>query len=190
MLTASNSLMEATDRVIEIGCGPGTYTMPIAAGCRHLVALDSSPAMLGRLSERIAARGVHNVDVRWGRLPDRLGEGAFDGLLAAGVLDYMADLELALAAVRAAVRPGGWMVLTVPLARSAARPTAALEGVVRRRAYARRADEVVNAAVAAGLELRGMESVGLARRGRTLVVRAVRRPSGGSCPRCSKLPPP
>ena len=187
VLGAVDRLVDRSHRVLEVGCGPGTYTLPIAVRCDRLIALDSSEAMLQRLLERAVASGALNVEARWGRVPDQLGdEGAFDGLVAAGVLDYLPDLERALTGLSRSLCSGGWAVFTVPLTRLPARPAALLDGLALRRSHAWRAEEVVNAAVAAGLVVRGVESVGVWRRGRTLVVRAVREPTPPSCPRCSE----
>jgi len=41
-------------RILELGAGTGRVTVPLARDGRHVVALDQSAAMLGRLGERVA----------------------------------------------------------------------------------------------------------------------------------------
>lgn len=182
VLSALDLLCGGDDHVLEVGCGPGTYTFPIAARCARVLAVDPSPAMMRRARRRSAVDGVANVEVRPGRLPDRLPRGPFDGVVVAGVLDYMDDLQTALTGVAAGLRPGGWAVVTVPLALPSARTSR------WRRARRRRAEEIVNAAVAAGLVIRRLESVGVDPWRRTLVVTATVA-STASCARCADRPP-
>lgn len=42
-------------RILELGCGSGRVTIPLARDGHHVVALDRSPTMLDRLRTRIAA---------------------------------------------------------------------------------------------------------------------------------------
>jgi SAM-dependent methyltransferase len=42
-------------RILELGCGSGRVTIPLARDGHHVVALDRSPEMLDRLRARIAA---------------------------------------------------------------------------------------------------------------------------------------
>jgi len=47
--------------VLDLGCGAGTYAIPIARRARMVTALDLSPAMLGRLADSAAALGIANI---------------------------------------------------------------------------------------------------------------------------------
>jgi 16S rRNA G527 N7-methylase RsmG len=49
--------------VLDIGCGPGNYSLPLADACRHVTALDSSVEMCRRLEQNIQAMGIENVKV-------------------------------------------------------------------------------------------------------------------------------
>jgi precorrin-6B methylase 2 len=163
-----------SDRILEMGAGPGTYTRRIAARCREVVAVDSSTHMLRRLERNMARAGIRNVAARWGRMPDVMEQaGRFDGVVAAGVLDYASDLVAALASLRTSVCPGGWVVFTAPRARSLPRLASLVEGKVVRRSHPRRPDELRRAAASAGLALHAVEEVALGGIGRTLVARAV-----------------
>ena len=57
------------ENVLEIGCGTGALTMPLAAavGDRgRLVAVDISEPMLGVARQRVEERGLHNVKLLLG----------------------------------------------------------------------------------------------------------------------------
>jgi hypothetical protein len=50
------------DRVLDVGSGPGTYSLLFAEQAKKVTALDLSPGMLAALSREAAARGEANID--------------------------------------------------------------------------------------------------------------------------------
>lgn len=100
-------------RVLELGCGTGRVTIPLArAGAVDVVGIDRSEAMLGRGRRRVRRARLSNVDLIRGdirHLPFR--SGSFDTVVAPyGVLQSLLrerDLTATLAAVAAALPPGG-----------------------------------------------------------------------------------
>lgn len=53
--------LHGVDSVLDVGCGPGLLTLPIAAKVGQVHALDYSTGMLDGLRAAIAAEGVDNV---------------------------------------------------------------------------------------------------------------------------------
>ncbi|ALJ21590.1 hypothetical protein AOA12_17495 [Microbacterium sp. No. 7] len=51
----------ATDTVLDIGCGPGRLTVPMARRAASVTAMDSSPKMLAGCAAACEAAGVGNV---------------------------------------------------------------------------------------------------------------------------------
>jgi SAM-dependent methyltransferase len=47
--------------VLDIGCGTGVYTLPLAREADRVTGLDDSEAMLAKMGEAASAAGVHNV---------------------------------------------------------------------------------------------------------------------------------
>lgn len=75
-------------RILDIGCGTGVFTIPLAAEAAHVVGLDVSEGMLNRLRETQKRLGIANVDTvaaSWADVDiSRMGwEGAFDVVWAA-----------------------------------------------------------------------------------------------------------
>lgn len=163
-------------RVLEVGSGTGCYTLAVARLADHVMALDCSHAMKRFLERRLRREGLSNVTVREGCLPvgvQRLG--SFDGVVAVGVLNYVADLEASLTAIGGVLVPGGWAVLTVPAATASGRRYQRDELSTRRRVFLRTDAQIRAAADVADLRLDQFLTAGsftrvirLTRRGRCL----------------------
>jgi SAM-dependent methyltransferase len=50
--------------VLDVGCGPGTLALPLAARCRAVTALDFSAGMLAILERQATEQGLHNISAR------------------------------------------------------------------------------------------------------------------------------
>jgi SAM-dependent methyltransferase len=181
VLGALEGLAQGSDRVLEVGCGTGAYTLALARRCRRVVAVDASSDMLDYLDRRLRREGVSNVETRIGTLPGRLPvDGGYDGVLAVGVLNYLPDLDAALRALAGALRPGGWAVVTAPLRSPGGWLYRVGEALTRRRVALRSEGAVRSAARGAGLRAVHLSSAGFSRRGFLLVLAARRRPEGTS----------
>lgn len=55
------SLIGENSSVLDLGCGSGNFTIPLAPRCREILALDFSPAMLDQLTLKIRENGISNV---------------------------------------------------------------------------------------------------------------------------------
>lgn len=168
------TVMERHHAVLEVGCGTGNYTVPIAGRCARMVAIDHSPEMLAYLRERLRREGLSNVEARPGRLPDGLSRAEkFDVVLAVGVLNYVEDLEGALRAIASVLKPGGRAVFNVPLTTFEGRVYWLTELANRRRIGTYAPDEILSIVRRSGLRVVATAPAGLSRGGLSLVVGAV-----------------
>ena len=106
----------ASDRVLELGCGPG---LGLAAAARkatagHVIGLDHSPTMLAQASARLAdAIAAGRVDLRLGGIEALAREGGpFDRVFSVNVIQFLGDKRSALAALHAVTKPGGLLATT------------------------------------------------------------------------------
>ena len=96
-------------RLLEVGAGPGHDSAFFAAHGLQVVATDLSPAMVGLC--RGKGLDAHVMDFLHLDFP----AGSFDAIYALNCLLHVpnADLPAVLAAIRALLRPGGWLYLGV-----------------------------------------------------------------------------
>jgi len=78
-------------RILDIGCGPGTYSVALAqAGARSVVGIDFAPGMIEIARQRAIQGGVgERCQFIVTSLDDYNAEGMFDCVIAMGVMDYI-----------------------------------------------------------------------------------------------------
>lgn len=168
-------VLERSHSVLEVGCGTGNYTVPVAHNCTRTVAVDASPEMLRYVRERLDQEGLSGVETRLERLPGGLGPAqSFDGTLAIGVLNYIKDIESALRSLASSLKPGGWAVFNVPARSVEGRVYALAEFFNRRQIYLYSVPEIVELGKKIGLRIEATATAGLSRGGITVVVGATK----------------
>lgn len=102
--------------MVEIGCGIGRLTRPLARQARSVVALDVSQVMLDHARkynpELANVRWIHGDGSSLAPLPDR----SFDACLSFVVFQHLPDPNLTYGYVREigrVLRPGGWAAFQV-----------------------------------------------------------------------------
>lgn len=102
--------------VIDVGCGPGRLTIPIARRVGEqglVVALDIQSGMLERAREKVKAANLTNVEfLHAGVGNGKMGRSRFDRVLLVTVLGEIPDREAALKEIFDALKPGGFLSVT------------------------------------------------------------------------------
>jgi SAM-dependent methyltransferase len=106
------------DTVIDVGCGPGYFTLPLAemvgVGGR-VVAVDLQPAMLEQVRVRAARAGLAERIEPHPCTADGLGDLPIaDAMLAFAVVHELPDVARFCGAAAAALRHGGRLLLVEP----------------------------------------------------------------------------
>ncbi len=99
-----------TDRVLEIGCGPGFFSPAVARrlSAGHLMLLDAQAPMLATAAQRLAKYACANFTSVSG-LADRLpfADAIFDVVFMVAVLGEVPDRAAAVREAARVLRPGG-----------------------------------------------------------------------------------
>ena len=114
VLDALRSAFDLTgqDVVVDLGCGTGQLTLPMAARVRAVVGMDPEPDMLQRARQAASEQDVRNVtwmigaDTDVPALRDLLGGNSVAAVTVGQALHWMKHLEL-FRAIIPLVRPGG-----------------------------------------------------------------------------------
>jgi SAM-dependent methyltransferase len=114
--TAENSAgyllprLQGADRVLDVGCGPGTITVDLAARVPQgeVVGIDAAGDVLEDARQEASRQGRPNVRFDTGDVYQlAFGDAAFDVVHAHQVLQHLGDPVAALAEMRRVCRPGG-----------------------------------------------------------------------------------
>ncbi|KUL63336.1 MULTISPECIES: class I SAM-dependent methyltransferase [unclassified Streptomyces] len=101
-------------RVLDLCCGPGVFTVPLARRGHDVTGVDLSPAMLGRARERAADADTRVTYVQ-ADARDYAAPGAFDVVLnmftSFGYFEDPADNARVLRTMYTCLVPGGTLVL-------------------------------------------------------------------------------
>jgi arsenite methyltransferase len=101
------------ERILDVGCGPGFYVAELVeqvGGAGAVVGVDSSPQMLAVAARR--CEKYDNISFREAEVTSLpVEDAAFDAALSVQVLEYVPDIDAALAELHRAVRPRGRVVI-------------------------------------------------------------------------------
>ena len=100
-------ISQPVECAIDVGCGAGLSTRPLASLARCAVGIEPAEPMLQWTAA--TAPGSHFVVGRAEELP--FPNATANLLTAAGSLNYVADLDLSLAEARRVLAPGGTLVV-------------------------------------------------------------------------------
>lgn len=110
-LLLRHSAVAAGERVLEIGCGTGAFTAPLANAVGQsgeVVGADISIAMLAGARKRIAESGLKNVSlIEADAQTHRFDPSGFDLVTSRFGVMFFADPAAAFTNLRSAARPGG-----------------------------------------------------------------------------------
>ncbi|PSQ47526.1 class I SAM-dependent methyltransferase, partial [Halobacteriales archaeon SW_7_65_23] len=99
----------AGEQVLDAGCGTGVYTEWLLEQGADVVGMDASEAMLDHARDAIGDRATfHQADLE--KPLDFAETDAFDGVVSALALGYVADLRDPFGEFARVLEPGGFLV--------------------------------------------------------------------------------
>jgi SAM-dependent methyltransferase len=107
----SAARIEPGARVVDVGCGPGKYTVGLAARGFQVTGLDLTPGLVEQLRE--VAPDVTAVEGDLLDPPTELHE-SFDLVAGFFVLHHLSDIDEAFVGTRRLAKPGGRVVFIEP----------------------------------------------------------------------------
>ena len=112
--TAANSAafllphLKSTDRVLDIGCGPGSITLDLAQHVESIVGIDAAPEAIARAEVDAAGRGLANVEFHVADVYSlELADASFDVVYGHQLLQHLGRPVAALLEAQRVLRPGG-----------------------------------------------------------------------------------
>ena len=112
------------DRVLDLGCGGGRHAFEAYRRGAHVVAFDLDPPSSPPVTRHVRARCGRRARPARPRPARRrspgtrprlpFGDGTFDGVIAAEVLEHVPDDQRAMDEIARVLRPGGLAAITVP----------------------------------------------------------------------------
>src|ERR1700722_19637045 len=98
---------------IDLACGPGTYTRPLAARVRHAIGADLTPAMVKKAQAEAARDGITNIEFVCADIYALPFPDGAAGIVSCGyAFHHMTDPRCALAEMARVLQPGGRMAVT------------------------------------------------------------------------------
>ena len=103
------------ERVADVGCGPGYFTMPLAEAVGptgKVWAVDIEPKMIERVQDHVTKRELHNVEPLLSREDDPgLPEGVVDTVLIVNTYHHFNYRPVYVSKLKRALAPGGRIVI-------------------------------------------------------------------------------
>lgn len=98
---------------IDLACGPGTYTRPLAARVGNAIGVDITPAMVEKARAEAARDGIANIEFVCGDIYALPFADSAAGIVACGyAFHHMTEPPRAVAEMARVLRPGGRMAIT------------------------------------------------------------------------------
>jgi SAM-dependent methyltransferase len=98
---------------IDVACGPGTFTRPLAARVRRAIGVDLTPAMIEKARAETARTPLINIEFVCADVDSLPFEDGVAGIVCCGyAIHHMDHPARALSELARVLRPGGRMVIT------------------------------------------------------------------------------
>jgi 2-polyprenyl-3-methyl-5-hydroxy-6-metoxy-1,4-benzoquinol methylase len=101
-------------KILEIGCGDGSITMPLSAFGGSVTSFDIDDNLVAGVKKEIDKRNIPNVDVSRENAYYFSRNDKFDIIVASEVLEHLDHPEKVVSNMKAHLVSGGYCIVTVP----------------------------------------------------------------------------
>jgi SAM-dependent methyltransferase len=101
-------------RVLDLGCGNGALSAELQRAGREVTSQDVSERMVAMTRRHLERQGLDPSRVRLGTVEAIAERQHFDAVIALDVIEHIEDDLRAVECLRAALKPSGTLVLSVP----------------------------------------------------------------------------
>jgi len=99
------------ERILDIGCGDGSLSVPLLDAHNRLTLVDMSKAMLDIARSRVPPEFLSQLSVlNTPFMESRLAPGSFDLIISLGVLAYVEDTRAFVGRIASLLKPGGQVI--------------------------------------------------------------------------------
>ncbi len=101
--------------VLDIGCGAGTISVPLASRNLNVKAVDAVPEMIALTKQLAAESGIGgNLQAAVGDIHHLdFADRSFELVLAVGVLPWLSEPEVAVREMERVLKPGGYLIVNI-----------------------------------------------------------------------------
>jgi len=103
----------AGGRLLDVGCGEGTFTRVLANGFREVHGIDVQEHYLARFRETVKGDDRFSV-LNMSASAMKFADDFFDSIVSIETLEHVPELAAAAAEISRVLRPGGELLITVP----------------------------------------------------------------------------
>lgn len=107
--------IKETDRVLDFGCGPGTFLGITAPLCKEIVGTDISQKFIDACEETIKKLELTNASTQYispGKLPFK--DESFDAIIMVDVIHHLEHIDETLKHALKVLKPGGRLIVFEP----------------------------------------------------------------------------
>lgn len=109
-LAQVGALLQATDHVLEIGCGTGSTALRLAPGVAHYTATDGAQGMIDIARSKLRPGSPTNITFQQADTADLIEGHPIDAVCAFSLLHLVDDVAHVVASVRQQLKPGGTFI--------------------------------------------------------------------------------
>jgi SAM-dependent methyltransferase len=101
---------------LDMGCGTGVFSVYLALKTGRVIGVDGSAEMLAFCEKQRQSHGLENLRFMQGRLPDVTIDGVdhADLIISSSVIEYVDDLDGALALFGRLLKPNAALIVSMP----------------------------------------------------------------------------